>query len=214
MKPSLVLAGALTLHHRLYHPALPTHPFTERGTIHPDDDAPILLPSPNLSADWTAFADVVAQSPDNLYYQLALQRDDQDQSTWDFASVKACHLPQVTSQKIILHLQDARPFAVDYYLSPVPHDGSCPKSRASSEPPSSLAEYVQKLNTTIIFELPRTLPLPELHKPPPLTPTGDPVQPPPEKSFIQKYWMYMAIILVAFAFTGGEEEGPRRQAQA
>lgn len=175
MKPSLVLAGALTLHHRLYHPALPTHPFTERGTIHPDDDALLLLPSPNLPADWTAFADVVAQSPDNLYYQLALQRDGQDQSTWDFASVKAvchsspgfssthqsqqCHLPQVTSQKIILHLQDARPFAIDYYLSPIPHDGSCPKSRASSEPPSSLAEYVQKLNTTIIFELPRTLPL-------------------------------------------------------
>lgn len=28
------------------------------------------------------------------------------------------------------------------------------------------------------------------------TTTGQPVVPPPEKSFIQKYWMYMAIPLV------------------
>lgn len=37
---------------------------------------------------------------------------------------------------------------------------------------------------------------PELRMPPPLSPEGQPVQPPQEKSFVQKYWVYMAIGLV------------------
>jgi hypothetical protein len=173
MKPSLVLAGALAVHHRLYAPTLPPVPFTERGSLLPEDGTYRLQPAPSLPDDLAAFADILAlPAVDNLYYQLALQRDDQ---TWDFASVKAvchyspgvsldspiatglqCHLPQVTSQTIVLHLQDSNPFAIDYYLSPIPHDGSCPKSKASA---AAFTENLQKLNTTVILESPRTLPL-------------------------------------------------------
>ena len=39
---------------------------------------------------------------------------------------------------------------------------------------------------------------PELHAPPPLTPQGEVVQPIPEKSFLQKYWMYIAALLLIF----------------
>lgn len=38
---------------------------------------------------------------------------------------------------------------------------------------------------------------PGLRQPPPLTPQGTIVQPEPEKSFIQKYWIYIAVVLVA-----------------
>jgi hypothetical protein len=38
---------------------------------------------------------------------------------------------------------------------------------------------------------------PELRTPPPLTPQGEPVQPVPEQSFIQKYWIYILIALGA-----------------
>jgi len=46
---------------------------------------------------------------------------------------------------------------------------------------------------------------PELRKPPPLTPQGEPVQPVPEQSFIQKYWIYILIALGALVLTGGGE---------
>jgi hypothetical protein len=38
---------------------------------------------------------------------------------------------------------------------------------------------------------------PELRKPPSLTPQGEPVQPVPEQSFIQKYWIYILIAVGA-----------------
>lgn len=40
---------------------------------------------------------------------------------------------------------------------------------------------------------------PELRPPPPLTPEGQVVTPEPEKSFLQKYWIY---ILAFFVFLG------------
>lgn len=38
---------------------------------------------------------------------------------------------------------------------------------------------------------------PELRIPPPLTPEGEPVASVPEKSFVQKYWIYMVVVLGA-----------------
>ena len=38
---------------------------------------------------------------------------------------------------------------------------------------------------------------PQLRVPPPVTAEGKPVEPPREKSFLEKYWMYIAIALVA-----------------
>ena len=46
----------------------------------------------------------------------------------------------------------------------------------------------------IIFGLPYR---PELRVPPPLTATGDPVVQVPEKTFLQKYWLYLVIALGA-----------------
>lgn len=38
---------------------------------------------------------------------------------------------------------------------------------------------------------------PSLRVPPPVTVEGKPVEPLPEKSFIQKYWIYMVVALFA-----------------
>ncbi|KAJ3563367.1 hypothetical protein NP233_g8985 [Leucocoprinus birnbaumii] len=108
---------------------------------------------------------------------------------------------------------------MDYFVSPIPPDGSCPKtaSRSKSSGLSPFAVFAQNLrglNTTVVLKSPHVPPLPELRKPQPVTPTGQPVQPVPEKTFIQKYWMYIAVAFVALLLTGGEEEGPRRQARA
>ena len=37
---------------------------------------------------------------------------------------------------------------------------------------------------------------PELRQPPPLTPEGQVVTPEPEKSFLQKYWIYILALMV------------------
>lgn len=53
------------------------------------------------------------------------------------------------------------------------------------------------LNSTISLRYPRLPPLPILRTPPPVTPEGLPVEALPEKTFLEKYWMYMAAALVA-----------------
>lgn len=133
----------------------------------------------------------------------------------------------MTSQTIVLHTHNAKPFAIDSFVSPIPSDGSCPKSTskstqnvASKSPFAAFAQNFRALNTTILLESTHTPPLyeitpifcllplpthsspyfrPELRKPPPITPAGQPIQPVPEKSFIQKYWMYMATIVVVLS---------------
>ncbi|KXN86412.1 hypothetical protein AN958_10274 [Leucoagaricus sp. SymC.cos] len=255
MKFSLAVSAALCalaaaqpavfrLHHRVHHVSRPQLPYAEQGTIHiADDGSASFTPAAALSDDLLQFSGAISdlEGPlDNLYYQIALQRGDEQQSSWDFTSVKACHLPHATSQTFVLHIQDTKPFAIDYFVSPIPPDGSCSNaaSRSKSHRPPlspfvSFAENVRGLNTTIVLKSPHAPPLPELRKPQPIAPTGEPLQPVPEKTFIQKYWMYIAVAFVALCaylttplnnwcrftlvglvLTGGEEEGPRRQARA
>ncbi|PSS37366.1 hypothetical protein PHLCEN_2v843 [Hermanssonia centrifuga] len=52
--------------------------------------------------------------------------------------------------------------------------------------------------------------LPQLRTPPPLTAEGKPFEVPHEKTFLQKYWIYIVVALVALALSPGapeEEEG-------
>ena len=48
----------------------------------------------------------------------------------------------------------------------------------------------------MIWSLIECNPRPELRSPPPLTPEGQVVTPEPEKSFIQKYWIYILAFMV------------------
>jgi len=213
------------LHHRVHHTTLLHLPYSELGTVLISADGSASFePSPSVSEDLSAFSHSIKELDDplnNLYYQLALEHDGVDQALWDFSSVKACHLPQVTSQMIILHTHNAKPFAVDFFVSPIPSDGSCPKTSSRStkmvaytSPFAAFAETLHGSNTTVLLKSTHTPPLPELRKPPPVTPAGQTIQPVPEKSFIQKYWMYIATAFVVLILAGGEDAGPKRQAQA
>ena len=101
---------------------------------------------------------------------------------------------------------------MDYFVLPIPHHGSCPKIKSKKTTPAAsvmnLSKRVQQLNTTVLLRRTENPPLcvlfispsifthpflrrPELREPPPLTPQGEVVKPQPEKSFLQKYWMYI-----------------------
>ena len=79
-----------------------------------------------------------------------------------------CHLDQALSETLILHLinaQDYNPFALDYFVSPIPHDGSCREPYISKKGPTpsislqSFADKIQHLNSTILLRRPDSPPL-------------------------------------------------------
>lgn len=97
------ISSTYTIHHRLYHPTLPHLPYTERGTVHiSNDDSVSFHPSSSLLEDFISSTSQLDGSPDNLYYQLALQRGDEEQSLWDFTSVKAVCNSQLCSPGVLL----------------------------------------------------------------------------------------------------------------
>ncbi|KAH9938604.1 uncharacterized protein B0H18DRAFT_967941 [Fomitopsis serialis] len=222
--PPALADASPRLFHRLLDPASPDAPFVPRAVLSVTGSRHAarasLAPAQSLEADLSQFATALQHTPGALY-QVALEREGADPSTWDISSVKACYLPHSTSEEITVHLDsDGTPFAVDYFVGPVPHDGSCPKHKRSHRksntkiPPGeaspeseSAPELFHTQNTTILLKSPRLPPLPSLRVPPPLTPEGTPFVAPPEKSFLQKYWMYIAVAVVALMIApGGEEE--------
>ncbi|KAI0650687.1 hypothetical protein C8Q79DRAFT_894621, partial [Trametes meyenii] len=209
----------LRLKHRLLHPSLPAPPFEDRATVllsrsGPDPDAR-LVPSETFADDLLQLSSAAEGLKDALY-QVALEHPgDADHSQWAISSVLACHLPHSTADSLTIHLdQNGNPFSLDYFLAPVPHNGACPKRarKASAQPgPAHLRPIT---NTTVVLRSPSFPPLPQLRVPPPVTAEGKPVQPPKEKSFLEKYWMYIAIALIAMTFAPAppeEEAGGRGQ---
>ncbi|KAH9179859.1 hypothetical protein EDB89DRAFT_1923561 [Lactarius sanguifluus] len=195
---------AFQLYHRILHPSLPDQSFFHRGTIEEIDRGKARIEAaPTLQYDLLAFAETSAHVTDALY-QLALDpHPGESDSLWLISTVKACHLINPTNERIVIHLPSpgGTPFALDYFLDSVPSDGACPSSRVSSPTLAS------PRNATIIFSLPGQPPLPELRTPPPLTATGDPVTQVPEKTFLQKYWLYIVIALGALLIAPSGEEG-------
>ncbi|KAH9846985.1 hypothetical protein C2E23DRAFT_890435 [Lenzites betulinus] len=147
-----------------------------------------------------------------------------------------CHLPYSTAESFTLHLdQNGTPFSLDYFVGPIPHNGACPKKSRKPGAQSSPAELGPIANTTVVLRSPsfpplyvpspalpvpavcsraKPAPAPQLRVPPPVTAEGKPVQAPKEKSFLEKYWMYIAIGLVALIAApggpGGEEDAGGR----
>ncbi|KIK67994.1 hypothetical protein GYMLUDRAFT_36802 [Collybiopsis luxurians FD-317 M1] len=220
--PVLAIASSVDVYHRVFVPGYTENSFVQRGIIDSLDSQ--FRPSPSLSQHWLDFERYLqdlSSGPlidlDHALYQVALEREG---SEWDISSVKLCHIPFITSESITLlarhSSQNSPPYAIDYFVSPIPDDGTCPKHGAARKAtfPSSF-HAMASLNTTIVHGSATLPPLPQLRTPPPLTAEGAPVQPPPEKSFIQKYWMYITAALLVLMMTGGgpEEEGQSRAGQ-
>ena len=79
-----------------------------------------------------------------------------------------CHLDKALSETLILHLlnaQDYNPFALDYFVSPIPYDGSCREPHISKKGPTpsislqSFADKIHHLNSTILLRRPVSPPL-------------------------------------------------------
>jgi len=219
-----VVSANVNLYHRVFHPSLRDLPYAHRASISfPSDSNPIMVPSPQLYDSLVSFSEMLEtlQNTDGALYQIALEHEgDASNALWDLSSVKICHLDKALSETLILHhinAQDYNSFALDYFVSPIPHDGSCREPYTSKKSPSpsislqSFADKIQHLNSTILLRRPDSPPLPKLHAPPPLTPQGEVVRPLPEKSFLHKYWMYIAALLLIFLLVGGEEEQSRAQ---
>ncbi|KAJ8523422.1 hypothetical protein ONZ45_g132 [Pleurotus djamor] len=213
--------NAVVLHHRIHHPIAPQLPFSQRALVLPDSSFQPLQSPADYIAQVALHLDGLALNLDDLWYQLALERtDDKAEAQWDVSAVKLCHLASSKFEQVVLHASagpESAPFALDYFLSPVPHDGSChqpTKKKTKSEPLvaqlDSFASKINALNTTISVRLPGLPPLPELRTPPPLTETGEPVVPVPEKSFLQKYWLYIVAVLIALLMSGGPPEEEKK----
>jgi len=209
MKQVLVAAAAAAavLHHRVTDPSLPVLPFLKRADVALAQTNPADFAATVLQDDVDTFVDLLKDSADlsSAYYQVALETPTKsDQSDWAFSTVKACHLQNADSQTFVFYLSaDSEPYAIDYFVSPINHNGSCPTPQLTS---AEIMPRLQRLNTTFLFRGPSAPPLPELRAPPQLSPEGEVVQPIPEKTFLQKYWIYMAALAVVVLFGGGAPE--------
>ncbi|EIM88410.1 uncharacterized protein STEHIDRAFT_155765 [Stereum hirsutum FP-91666 SS1] len=190
-----VSAEQLRVLHRLFHPSLDDKNFFERGTLSLDPFGQSSFEAAqHLDDDLQAFASI-AQPLHDALYQVAFAPADPD-APWDVSSVKACFLPTSTEESFVIHLTNAgKPYALDYFVSPTPHDGACPTLPKDE---TTAAVWAPR-NVTITASTPTLPPLPELRTPPPLSAQGEPVKPPPEKSFIQKYWVYIVLVLFAMS---------------
>lgn len=190
------------LFHRIVSPSSPLEapPFTPRALVS-------LLPEVHLVPDadpsLSSFQDeegAPTHPPKDALYQLALIRPgDIHEGHFSMSSVKACHIidTAVNSDRItLLKSRNGTVYGVEYFLENIPHDGSCPRRTKKSTRSIRSVEEIPLFtggNTTVLFKQPSLPPLPALRTPPPLSPQGTPVVPPEEKSFLQKYWMYIAI---------------------
>jgi len=178
--------------------------------------------SPDIVDHLVFFSGVLEslQYSNEALYQIALEHEgDTSDTQWDISSVKVCHLSKVSSETILLRLSAdpvSKPFALHYFVSPIPHDGSCPQTKSKERifPATSVKNFsknVKHLNTTVVLSKTANPPLPELRAPPPLTPEGEVMKPQPEKTFLQKYWMYIGgFVLILLVSGGPEEERPKR----
>jgi len=211
-----VVNANVVLYHRIFHPSVQSIQYLKRGTI--SGDPPTLKPSESLAHDIKTLAGTLKDlgNPSDALYQVAMTSERAD--SLDYSSVKACHLQQASAETWIIHATDDDvSFALDYFVSPIPGDGACPKGKvfASSAALQAFADNIQDINTTIIFKRPVIPPQPELRAPPPLTAEGEAVQPPPQKSFIQKYWIYIAgFLLVIMVASPEDPEQPRNNGQS
>ncbi|THH33679.1 hypothetical protein EUX98_g589 [Antrodiella citrinella] len=201
--------NTLRLRHRIFHPSIPDVPFSDRGALALSSSGPHVTAHLVPSDDLKLFAEALqgkAVSFKDVLYQVALEHPgDQNSAQWVISSVKACHLARSTQESITLHLAaDGTPYTFDYFVGPIPHNGACPKKNAKSQ--ADLFDLRPITNSTVIVRSPTFPPLPQLRAPPPITPEGKIAEPVPEKSFIQKYWIYMVVAVIALVLSPGPEE--------
>ncbi|KAL1747668.1 hypothetical protein HDZ31DRAFT_80242 [Schizophyllum fasciatum] len=214
---SAAQAVELSVYHRVLTRDAPAGEFTLRGTISTAGSAggPTYVSAGPPADALTALAHALpASSPEAgaALYQLALApAGEAPPGRGPTSSIKACQLAAATAELLVLHTAgdapDTPPFALDFFVAP---GGPCSPNTGLADALEAYASRADTLNRTVTVRGPALPPVPELRAPPQLSAEGAPVQPPPEKSFIQKYWMYIAAVLVSILVMSGPEDMPER----
>ncbi|WVN85091.1 uncharacterized protein L203_100233 [Cryptococcus depauperatus CBS 7841] len=150
---------------------------------------------------WPDTPETTSEDDGTGWYQVGLQLGDSEDA-WLFTSTRSCYL--TTPPTIQVHLDGLRPVSISVQSSDIFVD--CAGNTNVKLPSDiSIVDFV-----TAVPEI--TL-LPPLGPPPVVdSTTGAPITPPPEKTFLQKYWMYIVGLALFFAVQMGPDE-PRGRGQ-
>ncbi|KAF8605470.1 hypothetical protein BDV93DRAFT_521776 [Ceratobasidium sp. AG-I] len=183
------------VHHRVHLPGQAPAPFTPKGTVLLTPNGPSYAPAAAFRDELTTWA---ASNNPHARYEVALETEESP-DTWPRSSVKLCYVTAAKDEYFTMHKSvSGDVFALDYHLSSVPKDGACPSAPAS----------LFIASTDIILKSPSPAFSPRLKTPPPLGADGQTIKPVVEKSFIQKYWMYIVpVLILLLVMPGGPEEG-------
>jgi len=204
-------ASEVRIHHRIARGHGKPPSFTFRGTIDIDYETNtakyIVADSGLLSLGNEPFHDC-------CLYQVALERPGFREEDWTFTSTKACFLTTRVADSIAVILnRDGTPMSLNYDILGTASNGACPNSHThakNSHAHSRASQSAIFTNTTVSLTRPHQPPLPILKAPPLMTPDGKPVVPPPEKSLIQKYWIYAVPVLMLLLLAPEEDPGASR----
>ncbi|KAH7043608.1 hypothetical protein BKA57DRAFT_470209 [Linnemannia elongata] len=132
------------------------------------------------------------------FYQIMLK--DESRGWQALSSIKSCLLVASDFQeRIALHLDhDRKVFAFDYYTT----SDLCSEENDKEYPIKSLDVFK---NVKVTIDAPQTAPKSNLHKAQAIK-VDETGKPEAEKTFFQKYWMYIMPVVIIFLFTGGEPE--------
>ncbi|CAG8453104.1 2688_t:CDS:2 [Ambispora leptoticha] len=195
-----------TIYHKL---SYPESTFKKRGqlTLIPSRSVAKYSPADNENDASLTLTDSLNSQNDNdtILYHIKLV-DEQDPNKSFISFTKWCLL--LTSDfedEIIIHLdKDSNLFHFDYYTTQ-------PLCTASSDAYKNVPSIPKFKTTAQTIKAVKGV-RPKLAKAAPLRPDGTIETPPPEKSFLQKYWIYIVPLLIVLLFGGGpEEEGQRGQ---
>ncbi|EJU06435.1 hypothetical protein DACRYDRAFT_19597 [Dacryopinax primogenitus] len=195
MLPLLLLSllspvTAVEVYHRIQLPSSPST-WSHRGTIDLSSVPASYAPAPDGSVLSTT-------TGEDAIYQVALALEGRAEDDWPFAGVKACFAAAAKEDTITLRLSaSGEPYTLSYALDPAP-SAHCPVTSSS----------LGLQNTSIVLHLPDRIPPLALKTPPQLSEEGEAIKPEPEKSLIQKYWMYLLpVMLLLLMAPGGEQQG-------
>ncbi|KAF8318124.1 hypothetical protein DL93DRAFT_430459 [Clavulina sp. PMI_390] len=213
--PSVISSQDFKIYHRLArgHGDQPKPDFTLRGTVTLDDAGTAKYISdslPKLDLGDGEFHDC-------CLYEVALETPGVQPEDWSFTSTKACFLSSRVSDSLAIVVNGkGTPISLNYHINDAPLSGACSSHGHSHHnhkhhhSPSESSKFALFANTTVSVRRPNALQLPILKAPPILTAEGKVFVPPPEQSFIQKYWIYAVPIIFLMLFLPEDDQGAPR----
>jgi len=184
----------IKLYHRVARDSETPAPFTVRGILTTD-----ALIQDGVIKD-------LELAPNDVY-QLAIERPGLEGSLWPKVGVPACRFTKnaVEIISILAHIDSEEVIHISHYTS-------APIEACSDPSVGGVIRLSDPETVTVNFRKPDRPDPPRLHQPPVVkfSDDGSEIKPPPEKTFIQKYWFYAIPIVFMIMTAGGGEEPTRR----